>query len=383
MSDFEKNPQDQEGLKANKPIEESTATTEGTVVDDSAPVDPAVSESIEVAPTVVEDEPVQPARALNKSWPWMAVAAIAVVALVIVLVAGQKSNSMSEVVGTLNGAKITKADLYDEMVKNLGTQPGQILDNFMTVKLISSEANKAKVTVTDADISKQLQDLKTKNNITTDDQLNQALAQSNMTIDSLKENIKTQLEIQKILEPQIPVTDAVLQKYFEDNKASYGTPEQVKASHILLATQAEADAVLAELKKGVDFATLASQKSTDPGSKTKGGDLGYFGKGVMNPQFETAAFALKKGEMSGVVQSPNGFHIILVTDIKPAVVPTFESVKDQVKTNYIDSQVQTMAPAWMDKAKTDAHFTNLLVPTPTTTAPATSTAPAASAPAQK
>jgi foldase protein PrsA len=138
--------------------------------------------------------------------------------------------------------------------------------------------------------------------------------------------------------------------------------------------------VLAELKKGADFATLASQKSTDPGSKAKGGDLGYFGKGVMNPQFETAAFALKKGEMSGVVQSPNGFHIILVTDIKPAVVPTFDSVKDKVKTNYIDSQVQTMAPAWIAKAKTDDHYSNLLIPAPTTTAPVAS-APATSTPA--
>jgi foldase protein PrsA len=373
MSDFEKNPQDQEGLNVNKPVEESTATTEDTVVDDSTPVDPAVGESIAIAPAVVEDKAVQPARTLNKSWPWMAIAAIAIIALVIVLVTGQKSNSMSEAVGTLNGAKITKADLYDEMVKKLGSQPGQILDNFMTLKLITLEANKAKVNVTDADISKELQDLKTKNNFTTDDQLNQALAQSNMTIDSLKENIKTKLELRKILEPQIPVTDAVLQKYFEVNKASYGTPEELKASHILLATKAEADAVLAELKKGADFATLANQKSTDPGSKAKGGDLGFFGKGVMNQQFETAAFALKKGEMSGIVQSPNGFHIILMTDIKPAVTPTFESVKDQIKTNYIDSQVQTMAADWLAKAKTDEHFTNLLVSTPT---------PAASTPAQ-
>jgi foldase protein PrsA len=372
MSENEKNPQDQEGIKLSKPIEESTATTEDTVVDDSRPVDPDIDESKVVTPAVVKDESVQPARALNKSWPWMAVAAIAIVALVIVLVTGQKSNSMSEAVGTLNGEKITKADLYDEMMKKLGAQPGQILDDYMTLKLINLEANKAKVNVTDADISKELQDLKTKNNFTTDDQMNQALAQSNMTIDSLKQNIKSNLELRKILEPQIPVTDDVLQKYFESNKASYGTPEQVKASHILLATKAEADAVLAELKKGADFATLASQKSTDPGSKDNGGDLGFFGKGVMNPQFETAAFALKKGEMSGVVQSPNGFHIILKTDIKPAVVPTFESVKDLVKTSYIDSQVQTMAADWMAKAKTDQHFTNLLTPTPTTTTPAAS-----------
>jgi foldase protein PrsA len=368
MNEFEKKQQDQDRLKVNKPIEESTATTKGAVVDDSTPADPAA-----LAPAVIEDEVVQSPRTLNKSWPWMVVAAIAIAALVIVLVTDQKSNNMSEVVGTLNGEKITKANLYDEMVKKLGTQPGQILDSYMTLKLIALEANKAKVNVTDADINTELQDLKIKNNFTTDDQLNKALAQSNMTIDSLKENIKTNLQLRKILEPQIPVTDAELQKYFETNKANYGTSEQVKASHILLGTQAEADAVLAELKKGADFATLASQKSTDPGSKAKGGDLGFFGKGVMNQQFEMAAFALKKGEMSGVVQSPNGFHIILVTDIIPAVVPTFETVKDKVKTNYIDSQVQTKTAAWIAKAKTDEHYSNLLVPTPTTTAPATST----------
>lgn len=95
------------------------------------------------------------------------------------------------------------------------------------------------------------------------------------------------------------------------------TQEQVHARHILVATQDQADAILAQLQGGADFASLAQQFSTDPGSKDKGGDLGWFARGVMNKPFEDAAFALNPGDLSGVVQSPNGFHIIQLLEKDP------------------------------------------------------------------
>ncbi|MCA1646659.1 MAG: peptidylprolyl isomerase [Chloroflexi bacterium] len=97
-----------------------------------------------------------------------------------------------------------------------------------------------------------------------------------------------------------------------------GSDEEVHARHILVATQEQANDVLTQLQAGADFATLAAQVSTDPGSKDKAGDLGWFSRGVMDPPFETAAFALQPGQLSEVVQGANGFHVIQVLERDPA-----------------------------------------------------------------
>jgi parvulin-like peptidyl-prolyl isomerase len=102
-----------------------------------------------------------------------------------------------------------------------------------------------------------------------------------------------------------------------------GTQEQVHARHILVASQDQAANVLTLLQGGADFAQLAQQLSTDPGSRDKGGDLGWFAPGVMDPPFEEAAFALQPGQLSDVVQGANGYHIIEVLERDPArAVPT-------------------------------------------------------------
>jgi len=116
-----------------------------------------------------------------------------------------------------------------------------------------------------------------------------------------------------------------VEEYYKNNSAEFETPEQVKASHILIKTEgtdeaaakAKAENILKEAKKG-DFGQLAAKHSDDPGSKAKNGDLGYFSRGRMVKEFEEAAFSLKAGEVSGLVKSPFGFHIIKVMDRKAA-----------------------------------------------------------------
>jgi parvulin-like peptidyl-prolyl isomerase len=114
------------------------------------------------------------------------------------------------------------------------------------------------------------------------------------------------------------------------------TQEQVHARHILVATQEQADAILAQLQAGADFATLASQQSTDPGSKDKGGDLGWFGKGVMDPPFEAAAFALQPGQLSAVVQGANGYHIIQLLERDPARAIPADQLTSQRQKAFTD-----------------------------------------------
>jgi peptidyl-prolyl cis-trans isomerase D len=142
---------------------------------------------------------------------------------------------------------------------------------------------------------------------------------------------------------QVSVSDADIKSYYEQNAKRYTTEEQRRASHILItapkeapakernAAKAKADALLAQLRKNPgDFAKLAKENSQDPGSAERGGDLDFFGKGMMVKPFEDAAYKLKKGEISDVVESEFGYHIIQVTDVKPGGVRSLEQVKDEI-----------------------------------------------------
>lgn len=132
------------------------------------------------------------------------------------------------------------------------------------------------------------------------------------------------------------VTDEKLRAAYEAQKTEGGSKE-VKARHILVKTNDEAVAIIKELDEGADFETLAKSKSTGP-SGANGGDLGYFGKGQMVPQFETAAFELEKGEYTKEpVQTQFGFHIILVEDEREKTPPTFEESVDELR-NEISQQ---------------------------------------------
>ncbi len=132
--------------------------------------------------------------------------------------------------------------------------------------------------------------------------------------------------------------DADTKAYYDANLAEF-TQDQVKASHILVATQAEADAILKELKEGADFAELAKTKSLDTTSAVEGGDLGYFAKDQMVAPFAEAAFATEKGALSEIVQSDYGFHIIKVAD-KRTYTQTFEEAQQTIMYSILEKAYQ-------------------------------------------
>ena len=159
------------------------------------------------------------------------------------------------------------------------------------------------------------------------------------------------------------VPEGEVRAYYEQNKARYGTDEQRRASHILItpeggdkaAAKKKAEQLLAQVKaKPGDFEKLAKENSKDPGSAAQGGDLGFFGKGMMVKPFEEAVLKLKPGEISDVVESDFGFHIIKLTEIKPADVKPFEQVKGE-----IERDLKTQA-AQKEFAKAADQFTNLV-----------------------
>jgi peptidyl-prolyl cis-trans isomerase C len=143
-------------------------------------------------------------------------------------------------------------------------------------------------------------------------------------------------------EAKTAVTDAAMHKVYDEAAKQIGGEKEIRARHILVESEDEAKAILAELKKGTDFAELARLKSKDPGAAAEGGDLGYFTKDQMVAEFSDAATKLDKGELSDPVKTQFGWHVIRVEDKRDRPVPPFDQVKEQIE-NYVVRRAQAEA----------------------------------------
>src|SRR6185369_16841099 len=217
------------------------------------------------------------------------------------------------------------------------------LDQLIFAELIYQEGLKTPP----ADLEKQI-DFKmaqNKGKFESPAKFEEALKSSGVTEKDLTEITKKYIVISNYIETKIAskisVSDEEIKAFYDENRDKLAEETQVKASHILIGVESsaspetkakakeKAEAILKELKGGKDFADAAKTSSTCP-SKEQGGDLGFFGKGQMVPEFEQAAFALKPGEMSGVVETQFGYHIIKVTDKKGGEPPKLEELKDKI-----------------------------------------------------
>ncbi len=155
------------------------------------------------------------------------------------------------------------------------------------------------------------------------------------------------------------LTDDAMHKVYDEAVKQMPPEEEVHARHILVPTEAEAKEIEDELKKGADFATLAKQKSKDPGA-ADGGDLGYFTKDQMVPEFSAAAFKLDKGQISDPVHTQFGWHIIKVEDKRTKPTPTFDQVKPQIE-NFVAHKAQA---EMVENLRKSATIERLDQPTP-------------------
>lgn len=151
---------------------------------------------------------------------------------------------------------------------------------------------------------------------------------------------------------------AALRAFYEAHRGEFQARPRVKARHILTKTRAEAEAVLAELGRGADFATLAASRSIDPYTRDKGGELGWISEGVMVAPFEEVLFALREGQTGGPIASTHGFHIVRAGAVEPAAVRPFESVKaavvERVEQAYLERRQQQLEAQFPAKRFPDA-----------------------------
>lgn len=147
-----------------------------------------------------------------------------------------------------------------------------------------------------------------------------------------------------------PVDAAAVQAAYDAQVAAFKPAKEFNASHILVATEGEAKAIAAQLKDGGDFAALAKEKSTDPGSGAQGGSLGWFGAGQMVPEFQAAVEALKPGEISAPVKSQFGWHVVRLDEARDTAFPPLDQVKAQMEDQVRQGKLEAEIAALREKA---------------------------------
>jgi len=236
----------------------------------------------------------------------------AVVALILLPAPLMRAQDNDPIVAKVDGAEIRQSDLSiaeEEVGPTLQQQQmtsdakRDYLINYVSDVMLVAKAAEAKKVADGTDFKQRL-----------------AFARNKLLMESLLQS-----------EAKAAVSDVALRKVYDDAKQQMSTDQEVRARHILVENEDEAKAILADLKKGGDFAELAKQKSKDPGS-ADGGDLGYFTKDQMVPEFADTAFKLEPGQLSEPVKTQFGWHIIKVEDKRTRPIPEFDQVKGQIET---------------------------------------------------
>jgi peptidyl-prolyl cis-trans isomerase C len=283
---------------------------------------------------------------------------------------------LPDVIARVNGEPLKKED-FDRMVKTIEARAGRpipperrdeilrgALDQLITYTLLSQESQKRGVKVEPAEIDAKMGQLKSQ--FPTQEAFDKALKERGMTADSLRKDALVDLSVSKLMDAEVATipgpSDADAKDFYDKNQDKFKEEEQVRASHILVKVdesadpatkqkaRAKIDGVLKQVKAGGDFAKLA-QENSDDGSASQGGDLNYFGKGQMVGPFDKVAFELKPGQISDVVQTQFGYHIIKVVDKKTGRTVPFEEAQAKIKDYLTGQKKQQHADTFIESLK--------------------------------
>ena len=291
-------------------------------------------------------------------------------------------------VATVNGSVITQEELDREvnlvrqrfvsMGRPMGEiQPiairGQVLESLIGRELLYQEGQKKGIKIEKERLETEYEGLKKR--FSSEEEFESRLSTLKISEEEVKSQIERGMLIQELIDKEIAEKVVIPEKdvkdYYTSHPDSFKQPEQVRASHILMKVDPQVDAQqkaaarkkLEELRqrllKGEDFVALAREYSEGP-SSVKGGDLGYFGRGQMVKPFEDVAFALEIGELSDVVETRFGYHLIKVTGKKPETVIAYADIKERLQQYLKDEKVQQEVNAYVEDLKTKAKVEKFL-----------------------
>ena len=261
------------------------------------------------------------------------------------------------------------AQIPPNMVEQYRTQiRGQALESMIVEQLLAEQVKKMGISITDKDVNDKLNEIiAAQPGGMTMESFKAMLAAQGQSFDVVKGQIKKTLGYEKLL-GAVEVNDAEAKAFYDENKEDFNKPEQVKASHILIkvaptatpeektAAKAKIDGLLKQVKGGGDFAALAKENSDDPGSKIMGGDLGFFDRNTMVKEFADTAFAMKVGQVSNVVETQYGYHIIKVTDRKEGGLTSFDKAKADIVRSLQDKKKNELFRQLIEKVKAGAKI---------------------------
>jgi peptidyl-prolyl cis-trans isomerase C len=314
-------------------------------------------------------------------WFWVLVAAINLAWIALPALAAEKQASEGKV-AIVNGSVITLKDFNREInhvLRRLASRgkpfddsqlqaiKKEVLEGLIHGELLYQESQRKAIKVEEVAINEQLGTLKKQ--FSSEDEFKTALNKMNLSEADIRSQIKKGLAIQqfitKHIAEKVTVSDKQIRAYYDSHPDSSKQPEQVRARHILIKVDPQADEsqraearrkieeIQQKLQKGEDFATLAKGFSQGP-SSAKGGDLDYFRRGQMVKPFEEAAFALKPGEVSDLVETRFGYHLIKVIDKKPATTMAYKDVKDRLEDYLKQEKIQKEVRLYVEKLKEKA-----------------------------
>ena len=299
----------------------------------------------------------------------------------------------TDIAVTVNGIVITESQVDAEVTQELGRMrippqmPPQFLERYkeqlrrqalekLIGRVLVDERIKAGVVVTEEEVLSYLEAMAASQRppLTLED-IKRRIASAGQDFEQVKENIRRAMGYQRLMEAQwagkINVTEADAKKYYDENPRRFGTPEQVRVSHIQIKpdmsdpnvdpngakakARAKAEELLKQIRGGAYFATLARAHSACS-SAAHGGDLGFKPRRTWVMPFEKAAFALKVGQVSDVVETQHGYHIIKVTDRKEPSVMTFEQAKDGIISELMQKRRERIAQQYVDSLRARAKI---------------------------
>lgn len=256
-----------------------------------------------------------------------------------------------------------------------------ILNQMIEEKILIQEAEKKEIKITKIDIDDGMREIRER--FESEEEFDKELERQNLTQKELKTKIKESLLVKKLIEQEVEAkvgspSDEEIKGYYQKHKKDFERPDQIRVRHILIRVGKDVDFkeksralnsirdIQRQLKEGADFAELAKQYSEDPGSKDNGGDVGFFAKGMMVKEFEDAAFKLKKGEISDIVETNFGYHIIKFEEEKPGKQMGLDDelglagqavkIKDFIKDTIFRERMEKKFSEWLKEIKDTAKI---------------------------
>jgi foldase protein PrsA len=277
----------------------------------------------------------------------------------------------NRVAATVNGVPIPQAEvekqinLIKEQQGNLFDGPeGQekeasfresIRDYLIEAELIKQEAANLGIVVSEKEIDAKLKQVR---EIFSDEaRFEQALKDQGLTIDELRQNMRDQTLVEKVLErvtKDVKVSEKDVKDYYKTNKSEFTDAEQKHWRQLVVEDKAKAEKLLSKLKDGADFAELAKTESIDGLSRDQGGDIGWVPVGAFPPDIEKALSGLEANDLSGAIKGENGYQVFQLLEVKAARAHSFDEAKEQIEQTLMAERQRETFSAWMDKLKSKA-----------------------------